>query len=301
MLDFDDLIRRTLALLTDRGVAEWVLFKLDGGIDHILVDEAQDTSPRQWAIIDRLAAEFATGEGARPGVVRTIFAVGDQKQSIYSFQGADPGEFARMRADFAGRLGAVGVTLQELALRHSFRSSPAILRLVDAVFGGPDTPGVGETEHRAFYPDRPGRVDLWPMIERVKPDPAPSGGRPTTAPAPRRRPSSWPASWPARCAGWSIPSSVIEAGQPRRMRAGDILILVRRRDYINEPLISALKREGLDVAGSDQIELASDLAVTDVLAVLEVPRHPRRFAVAGDRAAVAAVRDQRGRALRPGP
>jgi ATP-dependent helicase/nuclease subunit A len=103
-LDFDDLIARTKQLLTSPDIAQWVLFRLDGGIDHILVDEAQDTSPAQWDIVKRLAEDFAAGQGARAEVQRTIFVVGDKKQSIYSFQGADPEGFDRMRVHFGERL-----------------------------------------------------------------------------------------------------------------------------------------------------------------------------------------------------
>ena len=87
---FDDLILKARQLLNDPAVAAWVLYRLDGGIDHILVDEAQDTSPGQWDVIEKLAQEFTSGEGARPDVERTIFVVGDKKQSIYSFQGPIP-------------------------------------------------------------------------------------------------------------------------------------------------------------------------------------------------------------------
>src|SRR5207237_4213892 len=95
--DFEDLIRRTRDLLRIEPSAAWVLYKLDGGIDHILVDEAQDTSPDQWDIIMALAEDFFAGLGARPDIVRTIFVVGDRKQSIFSFQGADPDAFDRTR------------------------------------------------------------------------------------------------------------------------------------------------------------------------------------------------------------
>src|SRR5262249_40268700 len=66
-LDYDDLVSRALDLLHRPGIAPWVLFKLDGGLDHILIDEAQDTNPEQWAIVAALAEEFFVGEGAGDG------------------------------------------------------------------------------------------------------------------------------------------------------------------------------------------------------------------------------------------
>ena len=112
--DYDDLIIRTLSMFRELEHVAWVLYKLDGGLDHILIDEAQDTSPEQWQIVQFLAEDFFSGEGQRPGVTRTIFAVGDRKQSIFSFQGADPDGFDAMRRHFqtrvqAARLGAVTV------------------------------------------------------------------------------------------------------------------------------------------------------------------------------------------------
>src|SRR5262249_46601880 len=104
-LDYDDLVLRALALLERPGIAPWVLFKLDGGLDHILIDEAQDTNPEQWRIVQLLAEEFFAGDDPR-GRQRTVFAVGDVKQSIYSFQGADPQEFVRLRRHFEARVAA---------------------------------------------------------------------------------------------------------------------------------------------------------------------------------------------------
>ena len=114
-LDFDDLIQRTAKLLDHPTMAQWVLFRLDGGIDHILVDEAQDTSPGQWAVIERLADEFAAGEGREPSRHRTVFVVGDRKQSIFSFQGADAEGFDRMQRHFGERLGRIGQALARRA------------------------------------------------------------------------------------------------------------------------------------------------------------------------------------------
>src|SRR5260370_29836296 len=144
LVDYDDLVSIALDLLNRPGVASWVLFKLDGGLDHILVDEAQDTTPEQWRIVAALAEEFFSGRGARDGE-RTIFAVGDTKQSIYSFQRADPEEFRRMRAHFHGRVTAASEhpgewPWQDVALDVSFRSTEAVLTAVDAVFAQPPAP-----------------------------------------------------------------------------------------------------------------------------------------------------------------
>ena len=164
-LDFDDLILRARDLLTDRGVAAWVLFRLDGGIDHILVDEAQDTSPTQWQVIKLLAEEFSAGIGTRQGG-RTLFVVGDKKQSIYSFQGADVAAFDENHLYFKDRFQAAGLQFQTSELQHSFRSSPAILRLVDNVFGSRFPQAMGDqVHHEAFRDQMPGRVDLWALQE----------------------------------------------------------------------------------------------------------------------------------------
>ncbi|MEM8742942.1 MAG: UvrD-helicase domain-containing protein, partial [Pseudomonadota bacterium] len=134
-LDFEDLIERSRQLLTRSDMRAWVLWKLDGGIDHILVDEAQDTSPAQWQVVAALAEEALAGAGART-LDRTVFAVGDMKQSIYSFQGARPRAFLEMRDRFDRSLTALGSQLRQTPLRHSFRSATPILRLVDACFRG---------------------------------------------------------------------------------------------------------------------------------------------------------------------
>src|SRR4029078_10672745 len=122
-LDYDDLTRHTLELLDRRDAAAWVLYKLDGGIEHILVDEAQDTSPEQWAIVAKLAEEFYAGQGGRDYVrPRTLFAVGDEKQSIFSFQGADPLEFGRQRERFRTRAHEAKLPFADLRPQISRRS-----------------------------------------------------------------------------------------------------------------------------------------------------------------------------------
>jgi len=122
LLDYDDLIDKTHSLLA--GIdPSWVHYKLDLGLDHVLIDEAQDTSEKQWGIIKRLVSDFAAGAGARGLLKRTVFAVGDEKQSIYRFRGADVSVFQDMRAE----LGC------ELPLGTNFRSVPAVLDFVNAL------------------------------------------------------------------------------------------------------------------------------------------------------------------------
>ncbi len=134
LLDYDDLIDKTLDMLR-RTASGWVHYKLDQGVDHILVDEAQDTSPRQWEIVSHIAEDFATGAGARGGVTRTIFAVGDEKQSIFSFQGAAPHEFDRWHRQFRRAFEKAKLAWdKDIRLSFSFRSGLAILNAVDRVF-----------------------------------------------------------------------------------------------------------------------------------------------------------------------
>ena len=140
LLDYDDLIARTRSLLS-RVEAAWVLYKLDAGIDHILLDEAQDTSEAQWAILGKLAEEFSGGgEGARADnpKPRTVFVVGDEKQSIYGFQGAAPGAFGEERQRLGQRITQAEQRFEAVSLNTSFRSAPDIMQAVDAVFAVPE-------------------------------------------------------------------------------------------------------------------------------------------------------------------
>ena len=269
-LDFDDLILSTRRLLADSSVAQWVLFRLDGGIDHILVDEAQDTSPAQWDIVAQLAEEFASGSGARADVDRTIFVVGDKKQSIYSFQGADPGGFDRMRDHFAARLQDAEAAFQSCALAHSFRSAPPILHLVDKVFEGAASAGVGQdVTHIAFKQYLPGRVDVWPVVEKADSTEKPDWDDPVDQLADDHhtvRLSRAIAAEIKRMIRDGTPITV--EGQRRAVTAGDILILVQRRSDLFHELIAAIKEQGLPIAGADRMRLAAELAVKDLTALL---------------------------------
>ncbi|RJE82454.1 double-strand break repair helicase AddA [Paracoccus onubensis] len=270
-LDFDDLIRRTARLLHESSVAQWVLWRLDGGIDHILVDEAQDTSPGQWTVIRSLTDEFTSGAGARSHN-RTLFVVGDPKQSIYSFQGADIAVFEEMRDRFEQDFQAIQSPMQQRGLSHSFRSSPAILSLVDAVFQGDAAQGLGDPpRHIAFRDTLPGRVDIWPPIpEPDKPEPG-DWTDPVDAPA-----ENSASVMLARAIAGQIKAMIgtpffdAKAKRVRAIGPGDIQILVQRRAALFEELIRECKVLDLPVAGADRLKLAAELAVRDIVATLSV-------------------------------
>lgn len=276
-LDFDDLILRAQTLLTDPGVAQWVLFRLDGGIDHMLVDEAQDTSPVQWEVIRLLTREFTAGQGARPDVLRTIFVVGDQKQSIYSFQGADPAGFDRMRVHFGTELAQVGTPLEEKLLLYSFRSSRAILRLVDDTFARFQHQGLGGgSEHLAFHDAMPGRVDLWPALPKTDSADPQNWTDPVDAPAQDDARLQL-----ARKIAAEI-RSILDCGTQittakgvtRPVTPGDFLILVQRRSEIFHELIRACKTKNLAIAGTDRLRVGAELAVKDLMALLAFAATP---------------------------
>ena len=276
--DYDDLIARTLALLEveDNPVAPWVLYRLDGGIDHLLIDEAQDTSPRQWEIIRRLTEEFTAGAGARPEVERTVFAVGDFKQSIYSFQGAAPAEFARMQAYFEQRVTAAEQEFRAVPLDVSFRTAPQVLTIIDRVLTQDDmTLGIDGRipPHVAARRAARGSVELWP------PEKALAGGEALdkwAAPGsleeayhPRLRLAARLAATIRRWLDAGEPITVKD-GHGERTRAiepGDILILVRTRTTLMDAIISALKQRDIPVAGADRLKVGEHIAVRDLISL----------------------------------
>jgi ATP-dependent helicase/nuclease subunit A len=274
-LDFDDLITGARRLLSDPRVASWVLWRLDGGIDHILVDEAQDTSPAQWDVIRLLAQEFTAGTGTHSPGERTLFVVGDPKQSIYSFQGADPTAFDRMRRIFAERLATVGEHLQNEQLLWSFRSAPGVLGFVDRTFPDGAAAALGDSlDHRAFHAGMPSRIDLWPLVERPARAPDPDWFDPVDligAEDPARILSNRIADAIAGMLGGALVPDRHVPGTPLRpIQARDILILVQRRSALFHEIIRALKARGLPVAGADVLRLGGELAVKDLLATLRV-------------------------------
>lgn len=268
VLDYEDLILKSRDLLSLSSAAAWVLYKLDGGLDHILVDEAQDTSPHQWGVIQALAEEFLSGDGARD-LTRTIFAVGDEKQSIFSFQGADPAKFAEMRAHFAAKVQGAGKTWNPVELLLSFRSTREVLGAVDQVFSTTETAtGLNaEAEPPTHYPFRDldaGLVEIWPTCVPEEEEAALPWDAPLDYPnslSPEARLADQIAS---TIAHW-LASGEILKGAGRQIKAGDVLILVRRRNVFVEEVIRALKRRDVPVAGTDRMVLTDQIAVMDLM------------------------------------
>ncbi len=269
-LDYDDLIIRTHQLLNAHGAA-WVLYKLDEGIDHILIDEAQDTSGLQWDIIQKLTEEFFAGEGAERGL-RTLFAVGDEKQSIFSFQGADPTQFEQRRAFFAKRAAEGGRDFLYQPLQDSWRSAPEILQFVDATFAAEDarnglTSSAAPIKHNALKTHLKGCVEFWPPLtvgdaaERDPWDLRPVDMAEEASPVARLAEQI-----AGRIKGWLDKGAALP-GHDKPISPGDIMILLPRREPFGSEIIRRLKERSVPVAGADRIVLTEQIAVMDLIAL----------------------------------
>lgn len=267
VLDYDDLITSTLELLERSGAASWVLYKLDGGLDHILIDEAQDTSPEQWRIIRKLSEEFFAGNSeASEARARTLFVVGDEKQSIFSFQGADPAQFAINRRHFESRAGEV---FASVALARSRRSARGILDFVDAVFADDAVrEGVSSEPiaHETARSGAPARVVFWPTIKPIeapKPDvwDAPVDVEPSWSPVVRLADEI-----AGRIQVWTTGRTYLP-GHATPITPADIMVLMPRREPFASELIRHLKQRGVPVAGADRIRLLDQIAIMDLVAL----------------------------------
>ncbi len=275
VMDYDDLIQTTRRLLSQPGIADWVLYKLDGGIDHILIDEAQDTNPDQWAIVKPIRTEFFAGEGRRetlPENPRTVFAVGDRKQSIYSFQGAAPEEFERVHAEVREQVYAAEQRWMDVPMNVSFRSAPAVLDAVNVVFseGRPARDGVAvDGEDITHLPAREGHaglVEIWPLV-------APEAGDDVGSwkPPVERRKGDSPQNRLTALLAARIHKMVDGResldSRARPIRPGDIMVLVRRRTGLVDELVRQLKKLGIAVAGVDRMVLTDQLPIMDLVAL----------------------------------
>ncbi|MGE4431766.1 MAG: double-strand break repair helicase AddA [Sphingobium sp.] len=280
-VDYDDLIAHSAALLIRPGIADWIRYKLDQRIDHILVDEAQDTNSRQWAIIGALVEEFFSGEGARGQKLRTLFTVGDFKQAIFGFQGTSPKAFAHARERFRRLAQGVEHSFHDLSLDESFRSTPPVLEVVDATVAALGVTALGLSEqavlHRSMKP-HPGEVALWKPIsafkseedrDSLRDDPEPEGEEDWFTDHDRVLAERIA----AQIKGWIDGGMMLEA-QGRPVRPGDVLILVRKRGDLARLIVARLYEAGVPVAGVDRLRLQAPLGVQDLMAALRFASQP---------------------------
>lgn len=260
-LDYEDLILITRNLLADDSAASWVLFKLDGGIDHVLIDEAQDTSPNQWEIVKSLSTEFFAGAGSSDKK-RTVFAVGDRKQSIYSFQGADPDKFDTMSELFAKR---AGTDFRKVNLEVSFRSSAAVLNMVNELFANPEnSSGVTakdeKVKHIPFRAGEFGKVEIWPLLIAEKKE--------------KKDDYNWQPpvemskeiSVKTRLAR-QIAAKIRELVDKDNLHYRDIMVLVQTRSSFVDEFIRECKEANVNISGADKLRLGEQIAVQDLISL----------------------------------
>ncbi len=276
-LDFDDLILKSLDLLKGQtpklhglDASSWVRFKLDQGIDHILVDEAQDTNPEQWEIIEALCEDFFSGESAYE-TQRTLFVVGDEKQSIYSFQRASPKKFMQMHSFFETKITQAKKVFNPVNFNTSFRSTKPVLEFVDAVFSYEEIKkglGLENVTHDSYRKSQPGLVELWPLFESPEKQETDPWAPPVNIIDSASGASQMASYVGETIANWIENKEILES-YDRPIEAGDIMILVRSRTIFLEQLVRALKIRNIPVSGIDRMVLSDQLVVQDLCAAAQ--------------------------------
>jgi ATP-dependent helicase/nuclease subunit A len=270
LLDYDDLIIYANKLLTASEAKEWVLYKLDGGIDHLLVDEAQDTSFSQWQIIESIIEEFYSGESSTSEKNRTIFVVGDEKQSIFSFQGADVESFTKMNTHLRQKMAEGGKKFENVNLEISYRSAGEILDVVHAVFDDIKTkmPNLFTTDLIKLTPFRTkykGCVELWPLCTNDGED---NNFWPISTGQNEDSEQSTKATLAKKISEYikeQLSSKRVIPSTGKIISPNDFMILFRKRDELTDEVIKALKNAQIEVEGLDRISLKENLAVQDLL------------------------------------
>ncbi|MDR1476822.1 MAG: UvrD-helicase domain-containing protein, partial [Rickettsiales bacterium] len=271
VMDFSDLVESVERLLRRPNVSEWILYKMDGGISHVLIDEAQDTSGAQWSIVEMLTEQFfTTGRGL--GDMKSVFSVGDRKQSIFSFQGADISLFDKYRALFKKRVEDGGFVFRELPLSRSFRSARNVLRVVDAVIAdGSKARGIvaegGHVPHVPHRADTDGYVELMPLAKSYREDD--SYFKPPVEVVEVKNPkidlSDMVAEKIRRMIGGD---SIRDGGVLRRVRPSDIMVLVQKRSSAKY-LLGRLAARGVPTSGEDRLRLEDSIVVQDLMSLLK--------------------------------
>jgi ATP-dependent helicase/nuclease subunit A len=284
LLDYDDLVYHAGQMMKreDHAVS-WVLQKLPGDLKHILVDEGQDTNPDQWQLISAIVEEFFTGPGRKKSKDNTVFVVGDEKQSIFSFQRADPDEFSARKKFFADLVHKSGGKWQEVDMEIAFRSSPAITQAVDAVFANPeaadglfhkDDTADRRVTHNPFRRGQAGIVEVNPVLKPTPQEPI----KPWSLPLQMENVSDTSVELAnqiaARIKSWLDSGEKLES-RDRPINPADIMILVRRRSAFVDHMVRALKKCDVPVAGADRMSLREQIVVMDMVALGETLLFPK--------------------------
>ena len=284
--DFNDLIEWSRHLLKQPGMGDWVRYKLDRQVDHVLVDEAQDTNAAQWEIVEQLVEEYFSGASEADQRVRTLFMVGDFKQAIYGFQGTDPKRFREAREKFKRRAAAMSTgddlfsyqqhsqEFRDLSIAASFRSAQPVLDVVDAVIAtvGPTALALEDIPppHRAHHSERSGFVELWqPFAIEASPDDSDEGEERWISIRDRNY-----ADVLADRIKAMVEEAPVLASTGRPLSPGDVLVLVRSRGELASLIVARLFAAGVPVAGVDRLHLHEPLAVQDLIAAVRFAVQP---------------------------
>jgi ATP-dependent helicase/nuclease subunit A len=260
LLNFADLIFYTKQLLN--GHFDWIKMKLDSNINHILLDEAQDTSPLQWEIVKALTEEFAVGESAntRP---RSFFVVGDEKQSIYAFQGADIDNTSKQFTYFHNKL-----SLNTINLNYSFRSGKEILEAIDNTFEGNNLTSslVKNTEYQKHLPTKTSQANivLWqPLLTSKQIEKQDDSYQKNLLFAKKIA---------YQIKKWVAESRILPAKQ-RAIKYGDILLLFKEKKQASY-LEKAFYEMKIPFAGIDKEYCLDSLLLADIIALAEFILNP---------------------------
>jgi ATP-dependent helicase/nuclease subunit A len=273
LVDFDDMIRKTAALLLTKDMSDWVRYKLDRQIDHILIDEAQDTNGSQWDIIGALSNDFFSGIAAKEDKPRTIFSVGDYKQAIFGFQGTDPERYRDAGSTFAENIGASGAALEQLSLSRSFRSTKPVLDFVNAVIEsvGPATFGIGTNieRHNSGFRNV-GTVELFKPVRANLDEESGDDDEEQWLSGEKRKLAHRISQYVRRL----IDEAPILETTGKPLVPSDIMILLTSRTDLASFLVARLQAENVPVAGIDRLKLQEPLAVQDLLSAVRFALQP---------------------------
>ncbi|VAW17585.1 FIG061771: ATP-dependent nuclease subunit A, partial [hydrothermal vent metagenome] len=277
VLDFDDLVTRFELLLSKGNSADWVRYKMDAGMTHILVDESQDTNPDQWRVVRLLVEEFFAGESSNLKT-RTIFGVGDEKQSIFGFQGAEPKLFGKTGKDLKFEARQAKKPFEEISFLASFRTLPNILAAVDMLCQRPDIASAllahdCKVTHESARADKGGSVVFWPPPIEEKTASADKEWLSEPAKSLQSKERQTAERIGEQIKHW-LDSKRALGARARAVCADDILILVQSRGPVFHEIIRSLKSRNIPTPGADRLIVNSHIVVQDLKALGEILLNP---------------------------